>query len=73
MRQRNILLLTLREKCPNTFFLVRIFRIPTEYGEISLRIQSKCGKIRIRKNSVFGGFSRSKRHVKSELNVYFMY
>ena len=26
---------TLREKCPNTeFFLVRIFRIRTEYGEI---------------------------------------
>ena len=41
---------------------------PTEYGEIrrdteryrvSLRIQSKCGKIRTRKNSVFGHFSRS--------------
>ena len=26
---------TLREKCPNTeFFLVRVFRIRTEYGEI---------------------------------------
>ena len=26
---------TLREKCPNTeFFLVRVFRIWTEYGEI---------------------------------------
>ena len=37
---------SLREKCPNTeFFLVRI--------------QSKCGKIRTRKNPVFGHFSRS--------------
>ena len=26
---------------------------------VSLRIQSKCGKIRTRKNSVFGHFSRS--------------
>ena len=50
---RNLLLLscwecaeyTLREKCPNTeFFLVRI--------------QSECGKIRTRKNSVFGHISR---------------
>ena len=41
--------LSLREKCPNTeFFLVRIFRI-----------QSKCGKIRISKNSLSGHFSRS--------------
>ena len=38
---------TLREKSPNTeFFLVRI-------------IHSECGKIRARKNSVFGHFSRS--------------
>ena len=29
-----------------------------EYG-VSLRIQSECGKIRTRKNSVFGHFSRS--------------
>ena len=36
-------LITLHEKCPNTeFFLVRI--------------QSKCGKIQTRKNSVFGHF-----------------
>ena len=36
----------LHEKCPNTeLFLVRI--------------QSKCGKIRTRKNSVSGHFSRS--------------
>ena len=37
---------TLHEKCPNTeFFLVRI--------------QSECGEIRARKNSVFRLFSRS--------------
>ena len=36
-------------------------RIRTEYGEIriSLRIQSECGKIWTKKNSVFGHFSRS--------------
>ena len=35
-------------------------RIQTEYGEIlSLRIQSECGKIRTRNNSVFGHSSRS--------------
>ena len=56
------------EMCPNTdFFLVCIFphsdwirrdtKIRTEYGEI--RIQSECGKIRTRKNSVLGHFSRS--------------
>ena len=44
-----------------------ISRIQTEYGErlnterysVSLRIQSEYGKIRTRKNSVFGHFSRS--------------
>ena len=30
-----------------------------EFYEVSLRIQSECGKIRTRKNSVFGHFSRS--------------
>ena len=57
----------LREKCPNTeLFLVRIYCIRTEYGEIlrfrysiSLRIQSEYRKIRTRNNSVFGHFSRS--------------
>ena len=45
-------------------FLWSVFsRIRTEYGEI-LRIQSECGKIRTRKNSVFGHFSRSvSRHL----------
>ena len=35
------------------------FGLNTERYSISLRIQSKCGKIRTRKNSVFGHFSRS--------------
>ena len=43
---RNQMLLSLREKCPNTeLFLVRI--------------QSECRNIRTRNNSVFGHFSRS--------------
>ena len=55
----------LREKWPNKrFFLVRIFRHldwirrGMEYGA-SLHIHSECRKIRTRKNSVFGHFSRS--------------
>ena len=36
----------------------RILTDPKRY-EVSLRIQSECGKIRTRKNSVFGHFSRS--------------
>ena len=49
----------LREKCPSMkFFLVRIFHSWTEYGDIR-SIQSKCGKIRTRKNPVFGNFSCS--------------
>ena len=48
-----IILYSLREKCPNTeYFLVRIF----PYSDW---IQSECRKIRTRKNSVFGHFSRS--------------
>ena len=35
------------------------FELNMERYEISLRIQSECGKIRTRKNSVFGHFSRS--------------
>ena len=55
-----------------SFFRSVFSRIRTEYGEIlqsffwsvfshirTLRIQSECGKIRNRKNSVFGHFSRS--------------
>ena len=35
------------------------FGLNTERYSVSLRIQSECGKIRTRKNSVFGYFSRS--------------
>ena len=46
-------------KCQNTeFFLVRIFQYLEIYG-VNLRIQSKYWKIRTRKNSLFGPFSRS--------------
>ena len=55
-----ILPLTLREKCPNTeFFLVRIFPHSQWIRGDTLRIQSKCRKIRTRKRTVFGHFSRS--------------
>ena len=40
---------SLREKCPYSKFFWSVFsRIWTEYG-VSLRIQSKCGKIKTRK------------------------
>ena len=44
-----------------SFFWAVFSSIRAEYGgiRISLRIQFKCGKIRARKNSVFGHFSRS--------------
>ena len=42
-----------------SFFWSIFSRIRTEYRKI-LRIQSGCGKIPTRKNSVFGPFSRSK-------------
>ena len=35
------------------------FGLNTERYSVSLRIQSKCGKIRTRKNSVFGDFPHS--------------
>ena len=38
------------------------FTLNTEKWEVSLRIQSECGKIRTRKNFVFGHFSRSVRY-----------
>ena len=45
--------ITLREKCPNTeFFLVRI--------------QPKYGKVRTRKNSLFGHFLLSVNHTSRE-------
>ena len=60
---------TLREKCPNTEFFsgpyFPAFGLNTDrYGVslcngVSLRIQSNCGKIRTRKNSLSEHFSRS--------------
>ena len=43
-------------------------RIPTQYF-LSLRIQSNCGKIRTRKNSILGHFSRSGNHVPIWANL----
>ena len=37
----------------------RAFGLNTQRYEVSLRIQFECGKIRTRKNSLFGHFSRS--------------
>ena len=37
-----------------------VFGLNMERYSVSLRIQSECGKIRTRKNSVFGQFSRSR-------------
>ena len=45
-------ILSLREKCPDLELFWSAFScIRTEYGEISLRIQSECGKMRTRINS----------------------
>ena len=58
---------TLPEKCPyKEFFLVRIFLYSEWIRRFtdSIRIQSEYSKIRIRKNSVFGHFSRSVKMAK---------
>ena len=58
-------------KFPNTeFFLVRIFLYSDWIRKftVNLRIQSECKKIRTRKNSVFGHFSRSASRSKLETN-----
>ena len=53
----------LRENCPDTDFLsgpyFPVFGLNTEIYSLNLRIQSEYRKIRTRKNSVFGHFSRS--------------
>ena len=46
------------------------FRLNTERYSISLRIQSKCGKIRTRKNSVFGHFSPVQANVLRRISPY---
>ena len=54
---------SLCEMCPNTEYFsgpyFPAFGLNTERYEVCLHIQSKCGKIWTRKNSVFGFFSRS--------------
>ena len=54
---------TLCEKCPNKEFFCGpyfpVFGLNTEIYEVNLHIQSEHGKIRTRKNSVFGHFSHS--------------
>ena len=58
--------ISLREKCPNTeFFLIRTFPHSDWMRRDSLRIQSECGKIRARKNFIFGLFSGSLSFFKS--------
>ena len=74
LRKTNATTITLREKCPNTeFFLVRKFLDsdwifspnPGKYGSEKTPYQylsvfsPYAGKIRTRKNSIFGYFSRS--------------
>ena len=56
----------MHKKCPysklfwSTFFPhIPAFGLNTERYEVSLRIQSECGNIRTRNNSVFGHFSCS--------------
>ena len=43
------------------------FGVNTVRYSISVRIQSECGEIRTRKNSVFGHFSRSVRVIRKRL------
>ena len=54
---------SLREKCPNmeVFFglYFPVFGLNTEIYSVNLVIQSKYGKIRARKSSIFGQFSYS--------------
>ena len=46
------------------FLTLAAFGLNTDIYSVNLRIQSECGKIRTRKYSVFGQFSRSGRHHK---------
>ena len=62
------LMISLRENCLYLEFFWSVFsRIWTEYG-ISLRIQSKCGKIRTRKSSNTDTF-----HAVESLNMYIIF
>ena len=57
------------EKCQNTEFpsgpYFPVFQLNTDIYFVNLRIQSGNGKIRTRKNSVFGHFTRSDNDTKS--------
>ena len=59
----NSLKLTMREKCPKYGVIsgpnFPVFGLNTEIYGVNLRIQSEYRKIRTRKNSAFGHFSRS--------------
>ena len=62
---------SLRGKCPNTeFFLVRIFLYSDWIRRENLRIQAEYWKIRTRKNSVFGHFSRSASVMKQLISFH---
>ena len=45
------------------------FGLKTERYSVSLRDQPECGKIRTRKNSVFGYFSRSANYREGDSNI----
>ena len=59
----------LREKCPNIGPYFPAFGLNTERYEVSLPIQSECGKIRTRSNSVFGQFLCSAHSVINILAI----
>ena len=55
---------SLPEKGSNTEFFWSVF---SRIYSVNVRIQSKYGKIRTRKNSVFGYFSRSEPYIQSTI------
>ena len=76
-RTSSFLTFTLREKCQKKGVFsgpyIPAFGLNTERYSLSLRVQSECRKIRTRKNSVSGHFSRSFRelwNVESLWNAY---
>ena len=62
LHKYSVMVVPLREKCPNTVFsspYFPVFGLNTEMYVVNIRIQSEYREIRTRKNSVFGHFSRS--------------
>ena len=49
-----------------------VFGLNTEIYSVNLRIQSKYRKLRTRKNSIFGHFSRSNTYILFEWRLYFV-